>query len=91
MADKKPVNQIDAPVMGANDMVKLTIPRIQGAKHQPDEFISVNGKTYLIQRGKTVKVPRYVADAYNASVKNQAKAEEYELAKANVIDARDDK
>ena len=91
MAEKKPINQIDAPVVGVNDKVKLTVPRMQGVKHQPDEFISVNGKSYLIQRGKTVKVPRFVADAYYASVKNQAKAEEYELSKANVTDVRGDK
>jgi hypothetical protein len=88
MADKKPVNQIEAPVIGATDKVKLTIPLIPGAKDQPDEFISVNGKSYLIQRGKTVTVPRYVADAYYASVRNQEKADKYYYAKAQEFSAK---
>ena len=88
MAEKKTVNQIDAPVMGAQEMVKLTIPLIAGAKNQPDEYIAVNGKSYLIQRGKTVKVPRYIADAYYASVKNQEAADKYYFAKANEFSAK---
>ncbi len=88
MSEKKPLNQTDVPVIGTSDLVKLTIPLIQGAKVQPDEFISVNGKSYLIQRGKTVTVPRYVADAYYSAVKNQEKADAYYYAKANEFDSK---
>lgn len=32
-----------------------------GGKYKDDIFVAVNGKTFKIQRGKHVKIPRYVA------------------------------
>ena len=77
MAEKKTVRQADCPVIGADTKVKVTVPRIPNAKDQPDLVVSVNGKNYVIQRGKEVSVPRNVADIIRTSQKNEEKALEY--------------
>ena len=59
------------------DPVKLTIPRVPGVKEQPDWFCSINGKNYLIQRGKEVTVPKAVKDEYKRSVANEERADEF--------------
>ena len=41
-------------------MVKVKLPRVK--KDQPDAFVSVNNRTFLIQRGKYVDVPECVAE-----------------------------
>lgn len=63
--------------------VKLTVPRVQGVKEQPDWFCSINGKNYLIQRGHEVTVPRCVKEEYERSVANEERAEEFYYSRAN--------
>ena len=40
-------------------MVKIRIPYVKGESR--DQFVAVNGKAYLIQKGKDVEVPESVA------------------------------
>ena len=77
MAEKKNIKQADCPVIGADSKVKMTVPRIPGEKDQPDMVVSINGKNYVIQRGKEVSVPKNVADVIRTSLKNEVKAMEY--------------
>jgi hypothetical protein len=41
-------------------MVKIKLPRTR--KDEPDEFVSVNERTWLIKRGVEVEVPECVAE-----------------------------
>lgn len=50
--------------------VDLYIPRGM-AQEDPNHFISVNGKNYILPRGKTSKVPAYVKEEYERSVRAQ--------------------
>lgn len=40
-------------------MVKIRIPYVKGESR--DQFVALNGKSYLIQKGKEVEVPEGVA------------------------------
>ena len=53
MAAKKPVKQ--------TDRVSVTIPRARGHE-DPNLFVGINGKNYLIPKGSTVEVPPEVAE-----------------------------
>lgn len=78
MADKnKSIKQVDCPVIGTDRKVQITVPKIPGEKDQPDLIVSVNGKNYVIQRGKTVTVPKNVADVIRTSLKQAQIAEDY--------------
>lgn len=50
-----------APLDRMNEKVSIKLFRDNG-KYKDDLTVTVNGVTYQIQRGKTVEVPRYVAD-----------------------------
>lgn len=50
--------------------VDLYIPRGYG-NDDPNEFISVNGKNFLLPKGKTSKVPKYVKEEFERSQKAQ--------------------
>lgn len=39
---------------------------------EPNHFISVNGKNFILPKGKTSKVPAYVKEEYDRSRKAQA-------------------
>lgn len=41
-------------------MVKIKLPLTKSEKE--DEYVAVNGKTFLIKRGVVVEVPDYVAE-----------------------------
>lgn len=45
-------------------------------KYQDDVFVAVNGKGWLIQRGVTVEVPRYVAEVLEQSMDQDQRAAE---------------
>lgn len=51
-------------------MVELRVPRAAG-NDDPNVFISINGVNYLLPRGKTVKVPSFVAWEYERAQKAQ--------------------
>lgn len=75
--NNKALKQSDCPVIGTETKVPITVPRIPGEKDQPDLVVSVNGKNYVIQRGKTVTVPKNVADVIRTSLKQAQIAEDY--------------
>lgn len=58
MAVKKTVDNIPAPDM--DDRVEVMIPR-GSANDDPNFLVSVNGKNYLMPRGKKALVPQHVA------------------------------
>lgn len=55
-------------------MVDLFIERAEG-KDDPNVFISINGKNWLLPKGQVSKVPQAVADEYKRS--QEAKAQFY--------------
>ena len=46
------------------------------ANDEPNQLISVNGVNYLLPKGKTSKVPKFVADEYYRSRKAQQRLDE---------------
>jgi len=51
------------------------LPRAKGKNAVQEEFFSVNGRNYILQRGVTIEVPSEVAEV----IRNGEKAEEYAL------------
>ncbi|MCQ2770407.1 MAG: hypothetical protein MJ236_01225 [Clostridia bacterium] len=46
------------------EKVKIRIVKVPGIPELSDDYdVTINGKTWLIQRGVEVEVPRYVAEA----------------------------
>jgi hypothetical protein len=50
--------------------VDLFIPKGY-ANDEPNYFISVNGKNFLLPKGKTSQVPQYVKDEYERAMRAQ--------------------
>ena len=46
------------------------------ANDEPNQIISVNGVLYVLPKGKTSKVPKFVADEYHRSRKAQQRLDE---------------
>lgn len=70
MAEKKTAPAAVIPAPSANEKVDLFVPR--GASNDdPNCYISVNGKNYILPRGKTSRVPKFIADEYNRSMAAQ--------------------
>jgi hypothetical protein len=64
-------------------MVKIKLPLTRSEKD--DEYVAVNGKSYLIKRGVTVEVPDFVAEVLQHKEEMLAQAMEFEAqAAANV-------
>jgi len=61
-----------AKTVPAGDRVPLTVPR-GDVKGDPNLFISVGGKNYLLPRGKTSMVPPEVLEEYNRSERAKEK------------------
>lgn len=70
--------QVGAATKDPEDLVPVRLFK-DGDKYKDDVFVAVNGRTYQIQRGVTVKVPRYVADVLEQSM-------EQDNATANLIE-----
>ena len=60
MATKKTETPIETAVEAGPKMVKIKIPKTKEDKE--DVFVSVNFRTYQIQRGVEVEVPEFVAE-----------------------------
>lgn len=71
----------------AKKKVTIKIPLAKGQNANQQEFISVNFKNYIIQRGVTVEVPEEVAEA----IENADKAEEYAMKYANEMVVKESK
>lgn len=61
MAETKTTNTKQTP-----KMVTIRLPRI---KDRPTEFVSINMRTWMVERGKEVEVPKCVA----AQIRDQEK------------------
>ena len=61
--------------MATESKVDLFIPK-GAANDEPNELISVNGKNFILPKGKTSKVPAYVKAEYDRSVRAQEKQDE---------------
>lgn len=55
--------------------VIVSLPRLHGQNAIQEEFFSVNGKNYIIERGKDVEIPEEVAEV----IRNADKAKEYAM------------
>lgn len=53
-----------------DDRVEVFIPRA-GANEEPNLFVSVNGVNYLLPKGKTSMVPKFIAEEITRSRKAQ--------------------
>lgn len=64
-----------------DEMVEVRLPKAPKTE-QNFQFVGVNGKTFQVPRGKSVKVPKPVAQvlAYSETAKNAAEEYESELA-----------
>lgn len=66
-ADVK-MTSIEKAMARQNEIVTIKLFKDNG-KYKDDVFVEVNDKTFQIQRGVNVKVPRYVADILKQSEK----------------------
>lgn len=57
-------------------MVRIKLPKDRENK-QPDLFVGLNGKTYLIKRGEAVEVPLPVAEIIQHSEEQDEAAYEF--------------
>ena len=64
-----------APVKGSDAWYRepVTIHLFRDNEHYSDDlFVGINGKTYQIQRGVDVSVPRFVAEVVEQSMQQDA-------------------
>lgn len=52
------------------ELVDLHIPKGL-ANDDPNEYIAINGKRWVLPKGKTSKVPQYVKDQWDRSLRAQ--------------------
>lgn len=69
------------------ELVDLFVARDAGDK-DPNLLIGINGKNYLLPRGKTSKVPRCVADEYQRSVSARIAADQYVAENSGIREAK---
>ncbi len=60
-----------------NEMVEVRLPKAPKTE-QNFQFVGVNGKTFQVPRGKSVKVPKPVAQVLANAEAAKTAAEEYE-------------
>lgn len=63
------------PIVPAEERVDLFVEKGY-ANDEPNQLISVNGVNYLLPKGKTSRVPKFVADEYYRSRKAQQSLDE---------------
>ena len=80
MSETKNTNETqetpDVQKQAKEKIVKIRLPKIR--KDQPDEFVGVNGRTWLIKRGVTVEVPECVAEVLQHKEEMLEQIEAYE-------------
>lgn len=64
-----------APVVPADERVDLFVDKGY-ANDEPNLIIGINGVTYVLPKGKTSKVPKFVADEYYRSKKAEQALDE---------------
>ncbi|GHV05557.1 hypothetical protein FACS1894217_02650 [Clostridia bacterium] len=61
--------------MNTNELVELRLFRDNG-RYKSDLFVGVNGKTWRIKRGETVRVPSYVKEVVERQIEQDNRAAE---------------
>lgn len=59
----------------AEERVEIYIPRASG-NDEPNLFVSVNGRNFILPKGKTSSVPKYVADEIERARRAQTALDE---------------
>lgn len=78
MATKTTASEIKEIVPEYDPEETVDIKLFKDAKNYKDPvFVGVNGRTYLVERGVTVSVPRMVAEIIERSEVQKQKADEY--------------
>ena len=62
--------ELEAHVVSTDERVDLFVEKGY-ANDEPNHIVSVNGIMYLLPKGKTSNVPKFVADEYNRSKEAQ--------------------
>lgn len=83
--EEEVVETVETPVVKEDALVPVFLDRIPDPNASQVEFYSLNFKNYLIERGKTVYVPKELADIIDAQKKAEAEAIEY----ANTMGVRE--
>lgn len=65
----------EAPAVPEDERVELFVEKGY-ANDEPNFIVSVNGVMYVLPRGKTSKVPKFVADEYRRSQKARQRLDE---------------
>lgn len=60
----------------------ITLPRVPGARTQPDVTASVNGRMFRIKRGVEVEVPLPIFDVLQGMIQSEIAADDYYYGKA---------
>ena len=75
-AKTKVEREIEAMGLDPSDKVSIHIPR--GRAHdEPNLFVSVNGINYLLPKGQTSEVPRFIADEIRRSQQAQEELDKH--------------
>ncbi len=77
--------KLEAPNVPDNERVEIYVPK-GNANDEPNLLISVNGVNYLLPKGKTSKVPKFIAEEFKRSqraVETQDKHVDKMLAEAS--------
>lgn len=64
------------PIEVTEERVTVFVPKMPG--EDPTVFVGINGKNYLIPRGKRTEVPRNVADVLRMAEEQADRAQAYE-------------
>ena len=65
-----------------NEKITIRLPIIPGMEKQEAQFVGVNGRDWVIPRGKDFQVPRYVAEVLQNSENEKLRAIEYREGKS---------
>ena len=68
--------EIESMGLDPSDKVSIHIPR-SGAHDEPNLFVSVNGINYLLPKGQTSEVPRFIADEIRRSQQAQEELDKH--------------
>ena len=75
-AKTKVEREIEAMGLDPSDKVSIHIP--SGSAHdEPNLFVSVNGINYLLPKGQTSEVPRFIADEIRRSQQAQEELDKH--------------
>lgn len=64
------------PAVDAEERVEIYIPK-GAANEDPNYFVSVNGVNYILPKGKTSEVPKYIAEEIKRSMRAQEIMDEH--------------